>query len=239
VSEKKADSGGGLSLRTLIISSVAAAAAAVIVPTFWERGSLIATAVTPVIVAIVSEALRRPAEVISTAAPKVARRTATGAALRREQPSGVGARGEGPEQLPGREETDGVSPEDPYGLRKSDRPRRRTALRIGVATGLLAAVIGAGVVTASELISGHSVTSSGRDTSLWGGRTHKSTKHEATATPTAGASATATPSASPKATQSATPSASASASPSASPSATASPRAGASPAPSASASATP
>ena len=40
-------------------------AAAIVVPTFWERGSLLATAITPIIVALVSEALNRPAKVIT------------------------------------------------------------------------------------------------------------------------------------------------------------------------------
>jgi hypothetical protein len=208
VSENKPDK-GGLSLETLLVSSLAAVAAAVIVPTFWARGSLIATAATPVIVALASEALRRPAKVIKTAAPRVARRTATGVALRSEQPSGVGARGEGPERLTTGAH-DGVSPEDPYGLRAAERPAgRRVPLKLGVATGLLAAVIGAGVVTAAELGVGHSITSAKRDTSLWGGKTQparKSTpKPSVTATPSA--SATATPSASPSATPSASPSA--------------------------------
>ena len=51
-----------LSLQTLVISSLSAGAAAIVVPLFWERGTLLATAITPVIVALVSEALRRPAE---------------------------------------------------------------------------------------------------------------------------------------------------------------------------------
>jgi hypothetical protein len=217
VSEKKPDNAGGLSVQTLLISSCAAVAAAVVVPTFWARGSLIATAVTPMIVAVVSEALRRPAQVISTAAPKVARRTGTGLAVRREQPTGVGARGEGPERLP---EGEGVSPEDPFGLRAAERPRRRVPLRLGVATGLAAAVLGAGVVTAAELGLGHSVTSQKRETSLWGGKTPKAKKKSkatATATPSSTASPTATPSASPTPTVSATPSASPSPSVSASP----------------------
>ena len=81
-----------LSLQTLVISSLAAVAAAIVVPMFWERGSLLATAITPIIVAIVSEALNRPAKVITSVTPKVTRRRATGAALRSEQPTGVGAR---------------------------------------------------------------------------------------------------------------------------------------------------
>jgi hypothetical protein len=229
VSEKKND-GGGLSVQTLLVSSLAAVAAAVIVPTFWQRGSLIATAVTPVVVALVSEALRRPAQAMTKVAPRVARRSATGLAVRREQPTGVGARGEGPEQLPSRPETDGVSPEDPYGLRAADAPRRRIPVKLGVATGLLAAVIGAGVVTAADLGLGHSVTSAKRETSLWGGKTQKS-KKSATPTPTPRAGATATPSVSPSATPSTT------ATPTPTPSVTATPSVGATP--SASPSATP
>jgi hypothetical protein len=64
-----------ISIQTLAISAAAAVAAAVIVPLIWERGTLVATAMTPVIVALVSEVLRRPAERISTVAPKVTRRS--------------------------------------------------------------------------------------------------------------------------------------------------------------------
>src|ERR671915_732893 len=63
-----------LSIQTLAISALAAVAAAVIVPLVWERGTLVATAMTPVIVALVSEALRRPAERITAVTPKVTRR---------------------------------------------------------------------------------------------------------------------------------------------------------------------
>jgi hypothetical protein len=180
----------GLSLQTLLISSLAAVAAAVIVPTFWARGSLIATAITPIIVAVVSEALNRPAKVITAAAPRVTRRSATGAALRSEQPTGVGARGGGPEQLPPRRE-------DPFGLYEQERPARRFPWRLAVITGLIAAVIGAGVVTASELaVFGHQIGNSQRSTGLLGGKSSK-----ATATPTP----TATPTATEDATETATP----------------------------------
>src|SRR5919199_1770016 len=84
--DQKSGSGSGLSLQTLLISSLAAAAAATVVPMFWEQGTLIATAMTPVVVALVSEGLRRPVERVSAVAPRVARRTATGAALRRFDP---------------------------------------------------------------------------------------------------------------------------------------------------------
>ncbi len=212
---REKETGGGLSLQTLVISSLAAVAAAVIVPTFWEKGSLIATAVTPVIVALVSEALSRPAKAITTATPRVTRRSATGAAVRSQQPTGVGARGAGPERVP-RGEHDGISPEDPFGLREAQRPRRRYPMRIAVATGLLAALIGAGAVTASELaLFKHSVGGgSSHRTSLFGGKAkpadktdEKKTKDEEatpTATPTETPTATETPSASETPTPSAT-----------------------------------
>jgi len=191
VSGESKGGGGGLSLQTLLISSLAAVAAAIVVPMFWERGSILATAITPIIVAVVSEALNRPASAIKTAAPRVTRRTATGAAVRTRTPTGVGARGEGPEQLPPRRH-------DPFGLYEEERPRgNRRPLKIALITGLLAFIIGAGIVTASELaVFGHSIGQPHRSTGLWGGHTKKS---HATPTPTA------SPTETPSATQTATP----------------------------------
>jgi hypothetical protein len=234
VSSEKPDRSGGLSITTLLISAVGAVAAATIVPFFWERGTLIATAMTPVIVALVSEALRRPAEKITAVAPRVARRSATGAAVRRFDPDAaqtrhhesVGARGRGPERVPPEPPSPsvpagGVSPDDPFGLRAAARPSRRPWWKVGLATGALAFVIGAGVVTASELaVFGGSVSGSSHgSTSLFGGSKSRSNKADATPTPspsataTPGASATPTPSATPSATPTATPSAEATAVP--------------------------
>ena len=202
----------GLSLQTLLISSLAAVAAAIVVPTFWQKGSLVATAITPIIVALVSEALNRPAKVITAAAPRVTRRSATGAALRSEQPTGTGARGDGPEQLP-------AGGDDPFGLYGQDRPRRRAPLRLAVITGLLAAVIGAGVVTASELaIFGHQIGNSERSTGLLGGKADKS---EETPTPTPAPTEDEDATATPEATVTPTPTAEATASATVTPEATA------------------
>jgi hypothetical protein len=214
VSPEPKEDKGGLQLSTLLISSLAAVAAAVIVPTFWERGSLIAVAVTPIVVALVTEALNRPAKVITSVPTRVTRRTGTGAAVRAEQPTGVGARGEGPERVGRWGDED-----DPFGLRTPERPRRRLPWKLGIVTGLVAAVIGAGIVTASELaIFGHSVSGKERSTSVFGGSndaaddaeetptaTPSATEEEtvtpeATATPEATETATAAPSATPTAT---------------------------------------
>src|SRR3954447_22190741 len=107
MAERQKEKSSGLSLQTLLISAVAAAAAATVVPMIWERGTIIATAMTPVIVALVSEGLRKPVQHVSAVAPKGTRRSGTGAAMRRAEPAAVrardqprvGARGEGPERF--------------------------------------------------------------------------------------------------------------------------------------------
>ena len=220
-SEPKEDK-GGLQLSTLLISSLSAVAAAIVVPYFWERGSLLATAVTPIIVALVTEALNRPTKVIAKAAPRVARRTGTGAAVRTEQPTGVGARGEGPERVSRWGDDD-----DPFGLRTPERTRKRRGFpwKLGIITGLVAAVIGAAVVTASELaIFGRSVGHSDRSTSVFGGSSSKQDEKETptpTATPTESATEEPTETATPEATE--TPSATATPTVTVSPTATATP----------------
>jgi hypothetical protein len=235
VSREHSQSGGGLSITTLLLSAIGAVAAATIVPLFWQRGTIIATAMTPVIVALVSEGLRKPAEKITAVAPRVTRRTATGAAVRRfdpaaadtHHPESVGARGRGPERYEPEIPAGGVSADDPFGLRDAAAPRRAW-WKIGLATGLLAFVIGAAVVTASELtIFGNSVSGSSHGkTSLFGGDSQPS---EATPTPTPaattspGATPTATPTASPEATVTPTPTATATPETQAAPTATATP----------------
>src|SRR5215218_2024135 len=227
-------SGGGLSIQTLLISAVAAVAAATVVPMIWEHGTILATAMTPVVVALVSEGLRKPVQHVSTVAPRVARRSGTGAAVRRHDPVAarstsdperVGARGEGPERfepLPEhrREEAPALRSDDPFGLRKAHRtPRPR--LKIALATGLLAFFIAAGVVTASELALFGGSVSSDRRTSLFGGQKSTTTQSDDTkdekATPTAtpDEEATPTPEATetPTATPTATPTPSATATP--------------------------
>src|ERR687897_2498249 len=134
--EPEQKSGSGLSIQTLLISAAAAVAAATVVPLIWERGTIIATAMTPVIVALVSEGLRKPVQHVSAVAPKVTRRSGTGAAVRRAEPAAartrdperIGARGEGAERfdpLPPdrRDGAPRVSDDDPFGLRTARRPR--------------------------------------------------------------------------------------------------------------------
>jgi hypothetical protein len=166
---------GGLSVTTLLVASGSAAAAAVIVPLFWERGSLVAAAITPIIVTLTSEALKKPVEKVQTVG--VWRRTPQGTAVR--QPGDFEVHDPEEERL----EVDPGQADDPFGLHEPERggffTRRRVVLAL--VTGLLAFGIAAIVVTASELaIFGDSVSREHR-TTFFGGT---SKKKDATPTPT-------------------------------------------------------
>src|SRR5829696_6636948 len=63
----------GLSLQTLLVASAASAGAAIIVSLFWRQGTVIAAAITPVLVALLRELFHRPAQALSTVRPPVRR----------------------------------------------------------------------------------------------------------------------------------------------------------------------
>jgi hypothetical protein len=217
VSREKPDSqSGGLQVQTLLLSALSAVAAATIVPLFWARGTVIATAMTPVVVALVTEALRRPVERAKAVAPRVSRPGAAGTAARRFEPSsararrseGVAARERaGFEPLPpGERATAGrAAAEDPFGLRAP--VRRRSWWKLGLITGVLAFLLAAAVVTASELtVFGGSVSGERGRTTLFGGAQPKTAQPRDGAkrppAPTAQASPTPGPTSTPSATAS-------------------------------------
>lgn len=190
----------GISIQTLLISACAAVAAAVIVPMIWERGTLIATAMTPVIVAVVSEALRKPAQVISTVPSKLPRRSATGAAVR--SPDAYEPPTERFEPLPPTERDlePETRPDDPYGLRAS--PRMHHHWKIALATGAVAFVIAVLALTTTELVFGGAATKDNGRTTFFGSRSTPTATP--TATPSADAKETPTPTPSATATPTAT-----------------------------------
>ncbi len=63
--------GGRISLQTLIIASIASAAASFAASRIWGAGTIVSAATTPVIVALVSEFLRRPVQTVADTAKKV------------------------------------------------------------------------------------------------------------------------------------------------------------------------
>jgi hypothetical protein len=181
---------GGLSVTTLLIASASAAAAAIVVPLIWEGGGVLAAAITPIVVALTSEALKRPVEKVQTVG--VWRRTPQGTAIR--QRAGGAHQPYDPD-----EEYLEIEPErtdDPFGLREPERrpvlTRRRIALAL--ATAGLAFAIAAVVVTASELaIFGDSVSRSSRTTFFGGEERKGKATPTPTPTPAADEEATATP----------------------------------------------
>lgn len=186
----------GISVQTLAISVAAAVAAAVVVPMVWERGTLVATAMTPVIVALVSEGLRHPAEKITTATSRVARRP------------GAPAGPEPFDPLPEEERGGPTQDDDPFGLR--ERPPVRRHWRLAVVTGLVAFVLAATALTMSELVFGGAATrDSARTTIFGGGRDGEEATPTATpeVTPEATGEATATPEVTPTPTETPVPTA--------------------------------
>jgi hypothetical protein len=121
--------GGGLSATTLAIASLSSLAAALIVHKFWQAGAFVGAAVTPVIVALVSEGLRRPVDVVKSRATTV------------NPPPVVTERRD-----------------DPFGIwedqQKAPRGRRRLHVGLAVATGLVAFVIAGFLLTGAELVLG-------------------------------------------------------------------------------------
>src|SRR5947209_10926434 len=147
----------GVSVVTLIIAAISAVIAALVVSHFWRSGTLWATAMTPVIVALVREGLERPARRISTV---------TVAPRHHRDPDDLVVEEVEPGPFPtARPQPAGYKT---YGL----RPKH---WRLALLTGLLAFVLGALILTLPELVAGRSIISSGRSTSLFGGNTHKAT----------------------------------------------------------------
>jgi len=155
------EDGRRLSLRTLAIASAASGTAAVVTSLFWKGGTPIAAAVTPVMVAVISELLHRPANVI------VNRFTAETDAL----PVEAASAGAPPPRATSRRQ--GPAPDLPSAPEMSvyrSAPRRpRLAFKPIAATAALAFVIAAAALTLPELIAGQSVGKGDRETTLFGG----------------------------------------------------------------------
>jgi hypothetical protein len=157
-----------LSIRTLVIASVASAAAAVVTSQFWVHGTWVAAAMTPVIVAVVSELLHRPTEA-------VARRVTT------NRPTGRPR-----EPAPG-----SVAVEDEMtvyggGRSRSSSPSQRKKFAVGLvaATAVLGFAIAAVALTVPELITGQPIGNGNGGTTIFGGHKKSTEKQQTTPTDT-------------------------------------------------------
>ena len=173
-----------------MIASASSLVAAVVVSKLWGGGTLFGAALTPVIVAVVSEGLRKPATVVATvrqtrtqAYDPVAegRRGMSEGDLSRARPA---APGEAPERRVHR-----AGPAIPAAAaavaRAAATPgRSRRRLLLAVATGLVAFVVAGVVLTGSELVLGNSVVSSSKRTTYIPVKTKKASDRESTKTET-------------------------------------------------------
>jgi hypothetical protein len=195
----------GLSIKTLLIAGAASATAAYVVPLFWQRGTVFAAAMTPIIVTVVSELLNRPADTVSKVA---SRRTARGAVVFDPPPR--------PD-----EPFDPLAPAPTEELEALPQTTSQRAVHRRGLTGrqwraalITAAIAFAGAVmfvTASELVAGESPGSSNNPTTFFGGSAKRDRTPTPTATPTATPSEeereTPTPTPTPTDTPAATPTA--------------------------------
>jgi hypothetical protein len=206
----------GVSIKTLLIAAAASATAALVVPMFWEPGTVFAAAMTPIIVSIVSELLKHPTEKVTAVA---SRRTTSGAVVF-EPPSEEPFDPLAPAPI---EELEAL-PQTTSQRAVHRRPLSGRQWKLALVTGLVAFACAAAVVTATELVAGDPVSSKGGRTTLFSGRSSDDDKDATptptpteTATPTRTPTPTETPTPTPTATPTATPTPSATPTPEAAP----------------------
>jgi hypothetical protein len=210
---------GGLSLRTLLIAAAASAVAAIVIPLIWRPGTVFAAAMTPVVVAIVTELLHRPVETVSSVATRKPARGAETLDEPFDEPFD-------PLAPPSAQELDTLpqATEGPRAVHGKRRPLTGRQWKLALATGFVAFAAVAAVFTASELVAGEAVSGGGRTTffssgsssdrqrdrdepAQQDGQRDRQQEEEPTPEPTATPEATATPAptTSPEATPTVTP----------------------------------
>lgn len=182
-----------LNMRTLVIASSASATAAVITSQLWVAGTWIAAALTPVIVAVVSELLHRPTAVIakrvtSKSGAILPQAAGAGTPPRRGEPE-LSSRapaepGSGPEPAapPVRMYRSGSGNKRSGATRRAPgtKPsRRKVAIGVVAVTAALAFAISAIAITGTELVTGGSIGKGQRDTTLFGGGRDEANEEQA------------------------------------------------------------
>jgi hypothetical protein len=178
------DRGGNrLSPQTLIVASLASLTAAIVTSTFWQKGTPITAAITPVIVALASELYSRPARRITQLSSRAATRPGRFNAVEevaRERAAIGGSRwaDEEYDDRPPPIREPGPGPMRVYraggGAAGGGGWRRRIHPKVAIATAAIAFAIAALVLTVPELVFGGSVATQGKTTFFGGGHRHKS-----------------------------------------------------------------
>lgn len=184
--------GTTISVQTLIIASAASAAASLLASRLWGAGTLVSAALTPIVVALVSEFLRRPVRTVAQTAKKVPTvyslpahlsTTAAPQDTTQDDPDHETA----PEAVP-----DAAQSEVRERAGKPALTAWRPQWRLAFATGLLAFAIVVVVFTVPDLVAGHSITGSGQPTTFFGGSAAATRKSSPSVTPTTSTTTTPT-----------------------------------------------
>jgi hypothetical protein len=176
--------GTTISVQTLIIASAASAAASFLASRLWGAGTLVSAALTPIVVTLVSEFLRRPVRTVAQTAKKVptvyslpAHQSTTAAPqdTTQDEPDHETAA----EAMP-----DGAQPEIRERTGRPSLTTWRPNWRLAFATGLIAFAIVVVIFTVPDLVAGHSITGSGQPTTFFGsGTSTKKSSPDVTTTP--------------------------------------------------------
>jgi hypothetical protein len=193
--ERRPGDGNRLSPQTLIVASLASLTAAIVTSYFWQRGTPITAAITPVIVALASELYSRPARRItelSSRAGTRSRRFDPVEQVARER-AAMGGRSswanddDAYDDRPPPIREPGTGPIRVYrtggGSTGGGGRRNRINPKVAIATAAIAFAIAAAALTLPELVFGGSVASHGR-TTFFGGSHHNSTKKKSEKTQT-------------------------------------------------------
>ena len=173
-----------LSVRTLLYASIGSATAAILTSQFWTAGTPVAAALTPVIVALVSELLHGPTERIAQRLTTDTRRIPETDVLPEAAGAGPPPKEEERRPRPAREVPPGppgpgrppprragaAAGEPEFRVYRSTAAASRLPWKVILATAAIAFAIAAAVLTLPELIAGGSLSGGERDTTLFGGQ---------------------------------------------------------------------
>jgi uncharacterized membrane protein YvlD (DUF360 family) len=168
-----------------VVAAVASGIAAILTSHFWKNGTVLAAAMTPVVVSVIKEALQKPlqSDAVRRSATSARRVVAGGAATRTGSAQASSpAVGTVPTPPPSNGElTQGdvllTHPRRTYGAGGTRAPLQRH-WKVAIVTGLLAFVVAAVVLTVPELLFGSAVSSGHRTTIFGGGKSESSQKKD-------------------------------------------------------------
>jgi hypothetical protein len=185
VSPSNTSGGSSLDLPTLAITAVASAAAAYTCSQLWAPGTLASAAFTPVLVALIKEALARPTYAVTRAVP-------VRGVVRNSTPGGEpGEPGQRSDAAAGADDRVAQHGEIPG----SSRAFGRRAWKTAIVTGLLGFLIAAVIITIPEVVAGKAASGGGRQTTLFGGDERRSDREPSDTTTTPAPTVTAPPAA--------------------------------------------